>query len=73
MDEALHALAAEKDPDVLRGTLMVVLGKHTAMTAQRHYGDNRLCCRTCDDGRSTPIWPCETRAAILDGLGVVGH
>lgn len=72
MDELTEALAAEKDADVLRSALLLVARQHESMTAQRFYGDKRLCCKTCDDGRSTPKWPCATRAALLDALGVVG-
>lgn len=70
--ELIEALAAEKDPDVLRGALVAVVGLHSPMTAQRFYGDKRLCCKTCDDGVSTPRWPCATRAALLSAFDVVG-
>lgn len=68
MTDPAELLAAETDPDVLRGTLVVVLLLHSPTEAHRHYGDRRLCCKACDDGRSTPKWPCETRALIIAGL-----
>lgn len=72
MTDLVEALAAEGDPNVLRGALVAVVSWHMPMTAQRYFGDKRLCCKTCDDGRSTPKWPCDTRAALLAAFGVVG-
>lgn len=72
MDGLIEAMAAEKDADVLRGALVAVVSLHLPMTAQRHFGDKRLCCKTCDDGLTTPKWPCETRAALLSAFDVVG-
>lgn len=71
MDELAVALAAEKDADTLRGALLLVVWLHEPMTAQRFYGDKRLCCKACDDGRSTPKWPCDTRARLLSAFDLV--
>lgn len=47
-----------------------VLDLHTQREAQRHFGDRRPTCRSCDDGKSVPQWPCPTLQVIADTLGV---
>jgi hypothetical protein len=47
-----------------------VLDLHSPREAQRTFGDRRPVCRSCDDGRSTPQWPCPTLQVIADTLGV---
>ncbi len=50
--------------DAAVSAVYAVLKLHRPMDAQRHFGDRRQCCMACDDGRSTPRWPCATLAAI---------
>jgi hypothetical protein len=55
--------------DAIR-TISAVLDLHTPKDAQRTYGDRRQCCKTCDDGRSVPVWPCPTVTLMASALNV---
>jgi hypothetical protein len=54
--------------EALRG----VLREHRSREAQSYYGDRRLCCKTCHNDGTTPVWPCPTVAEIATSLGVEG-
>ena len=54
--------------DAATGAVHALLKLHRPMDAQRHFGDHRKVCMACDDGQSTPRWPCSTLNAITDSI-----
>lgn len=54
--------------DAATGAVLALLKLHRPMDAQRHFGDARQSCMACDDGRSTPRWPCPTLNVVVDSI-----
>lgn len=54
--------------DAATGAVHALLQIHRPMDAQRHFGDTRQSCMACDDGTSTPRWPCPTLNAITTAV-----
>lgn len=48
-----------------------VLELHQPREAQNHYGDRRLCCKSCHVQGQRPVWPCTTVAAIASAVEAV--